>query len=275
MAGPPPSFSSFPEPSKPRPPPPTFASFPSPPRRTSSPPPAKRPRAAEFLDELGTDLGLGTSSARDRSSKREHRSSRRNESGDDDEARRRSRKGKEREREGDRDRDRDTERRHRSSRDKERERDKSYRRKDDERSSRRSRRDKERETERDSDYGPAVRHTRLGSSCDSSRASFPQRSKPYQLVQAPRGDDVPSVPHASTSADTAPSSEKPLYYESRRGDENNLRYGGLHRGDVPRYRRFGAGRIVGLNEGLRITKETAHTGRGVEVAPLNRFKAGL
>ncbi|GJN91570.1 hypothetical protein Rhopal_004593-T1 [Rhodotorula paludigena] len=245
MAGPPPSFSSFPEPPKPRPPPPTFASFPSPPRRTSSPPPAKRPRAAEFLDELGTDLGLGPSRARDRSSKREHRSSRRNESGDDDEARRRSRKGKEREREGDRDRDREGERRHRSSRDKERERDKGHRRKDDERSSRRSRRDKEREMERDSDYGPT-------------------RSKPYQLVQAPRGDDAPSVPRASTSADTAPSSEKPLYYESRRGDENNLRYGGLHRGDVPRYRRFGAGRIIGLNEGLRITKETAYTGRGVE-----------
>lgn len=30
--------------------------------------------------------------------------------------------------------------------------------------------------------------------------------------------------------------------------------------------------MLGLNEGLRITRETAYTGRGVEVAPLNRFK---
>lgn len=32
-----------------------------------------------------------------------------------------------------------------------------------------------------------------------------------------------------------------------------------------------AGRVLGLNDGLRITKETAYTGRGVEVGPIRRF----
>lgn len=77
---------------------------------------------------------------------------------------------------------------------------------------------------------------------------------------------------ASKHGDDDSTSDRPLFYESRRGDENNLRYGGLHRGDVPRYRRLGEGRVVGLNEGLRITRETAYSGRGVEVAPLNRFR---
>lgn len=32
-----------------------------------------------------------------------------------------------------------------------------------------------------------------------------------------------------------------------------------------------AGRILGLDNGLRITKETAYTGRGIEVAPHRAF----
>ena len=69
--------------------------------------------------------------------------------------------------------------------------------------------------------------------------------------------------------------EKPLFYESRKGDDLNIVYGGLHRGDIPRYRREGAGRVVGLNGGLRITRETAYTGKGVEIAPLNRYRVCL
>ena len=89
---------------------------------------------------------------------------------------------------------------------------------------------------------------------------------------------------------------RPEYYSSYKGDELNLRYGGLHRGDVPKYRRIGgkfssnppiivpsldmlravpAGRVIGLNDGLRITKETAYTGRGVEIAPSRQFQVRL
>lgn len=52
----------------------------------------------------------------------------------------------------------------------------------------------------------------------------------------------------------------------------NVRYGGLDKSKVPRYRRLGAGRVVGFNSGLRITKETAYTGRGLEVGPLAQYR---
>ncbi|BGP44730.1 hypothetical protein JCM10450v2_000544 [Rhodotorula kratochvilovae] len=259
---PPPSFSSFPDQRTPAPPAPAFSSFPSPPRpsrRSDSPPPAKRSKAADFLDQVGEDLGIVPAEPRRASHRRDKRddrpsatSSRRRHDDDGHERDRRSSR-----RDYDRSGDKEDQRRHRSSRDKERDRDKerSSRRRDDDRDKeRRSGRDKgkEREMERDSDYGP-------------------KRSKPYQLVQASGGEEVPSVPVGSTSADATPA-KMPLFYESRRGDENNLRYGGLHRGDVPKYRRLGGGRVLGLNEGLRITRETAYTGRGVEIAPLNRFR---
>lgn len=79
------------------------------------------------------------------------------------------------------------------------------------------------------------------------------------------------VERPPASAEPA-STDRPVYYESKRGDENNLRYGGLHRGDVPRYRRVAGGKVLGLNDGLRITKETAYTNRGMEIAPVNRFR---
>ncbi|GAA5908743.1 hypothetical protein JCM8208_006776 [Rhodotorula glutinis] len=273
----PPSFSSFPDPEPPKPPAPASSSLASPPRppRSDSPPPTKRSRAVDFLDSLSTDLGLATSDSR-ATSKRHHRDDRpstssRTRHGDDRDRdrdrddRRREGSGSSRRDKGEREKDQGRERRHRSSRDdrderrhgeRERRRDEDgSRRRHDEHKSRDKGKGKEREMERDSDYGP-------------------KRSKPYQLVQAPHGgeDDALPVVVRSSGVDELTLSHKPLFYESRRGDENNLRYGGLHRGDVPKYRRLGGGRVVGLNEGLRITRETAYTGRGVEISPLNRFR---
>uniref|UniRef100_A0A0K3C9N5 BY PROTMAP: gi/647394756/emb/CDR35990.1/ RHTO0S01e11694g1_1 [Rhodosporidium toruloides] n=1 Tax=Rhodotorula toruloides TaxID=5286 RepID=A0A0K3C9N5_RHOTO len=183
MAGraPPPSFSSFPDLSKPRQPP-SFSSFPSPPRpstsKEDSPPPAKRHRAADFLDELEEELGI------------------------DD-----RRKGQRRE------------------------------------------------------------ETRSRRSEEEDRTT----KTPHDLVLATLSADSTPGP-AQLSEPAVPDTDKPVFYESRRGDPNNLRYGGLHRGDVPKYRRVGAGKVIGLNDGLRITRETAYSGRGVEIAPVNRFK---
>ncbi|KPV78517.1 uncharacterized protein RHOBADRAFT_50976 [Rhodotorula graminis WP1] len=277
MAGgaPPPSFSSFPDTHPPKPPAPAFSSYPSPPLppRSTSPPPSKRSRATDFLDNLGTDLGISASESR--SSCRRHggddrptTSSRRRHDDDRDRDRDERRKpaaGSSRRDDGERERGKGGEHGHRSRRDDrderrhgERERrrdDDGSRRRHDERRSRDKGKGKERDLERDSDYGP-------------------KRSKPYQLVQALNGgeDDALPVVVRSSRVNEDSASDKPLFYESRRGDENNLRYGGLHRGDVPKYRRLGGGRVVGLNEGLRITRETAYTGRGVEISPLNRFR---
>ncbi|GAA5887659.1 hypothetical protein JCM5296_004450 [Sporobolomyces johnsonii] len=241
----PPSFDSFPDRSA-KPPPPSFTSFPSPPRPSSSRAdrPTPPPRAADFLQELGQEIGIKgdepTSSSR--SERRETDDQRRRREHDSD--RRHSSKGRHREKDRDKegrgsskpyrdDRDRDREGRHRR----------------DDRSERRSKGKEREKHQRDSDYGP-------------------KRSKSYQLVQAAPDVDLPSPAAPVPSVE----GEKPLFYESRRGDDFNIVYGGLHRGDVPKYRREGAGRVIGLNEGLRITKETAYSGRGVEIAPLNRYK---
>ncbi|GAA6047144.1 hypothetical protein JCM3770_006922 [Rhodotorula araucariae] len=254
----PPSFSSFPDLQQPAQPAPAPAPAPPrPSRRSASPPRHKRSRAADFLEQVSVDLGIALgderpSHKRDKRDDRPSTSSRKPRDEGDYE-----RTGRSARRDEDRRRDQGDERRHRSNRDKERVRDtdrSSKTRDDNPVKERRTARDKgkEREMERDSDYGP-------------------KRNKPYQLVQAPRGSESPAVPIPSTSS-IATLAERPLFYESRRGDENNLRYGGLHRGDVPKYRRLGGGRVLGLNGGLRITRETAYTGRGVEIAPLNRFR---
>ncbi|BGO94695.1 hypothetical protein NBRC10512_004875 [Rhodotorula toruloides] len=264
MAGraPPPSFSSFPDPDKPRPPP-SFSSFPSPPRpstsREDSPPPAKRPRAADFLDELGGELGISDDrkgkkreKTRSRRSEEEERTSTRRRERDErssvddrrgEKGREARRKGKERERERELDRKRDGDRRHRS---KERER----RHRDEDGSRRRRSSEREDLEERRKTEKGKTPHDLVLATLSAETAS---------------GSSLPPDPPASDT-------DKPVFYESRRGDPNNLRYGGLHRGDVPKYRRVGAGKVIGLNDGLRITRETAYSGRGVEIAPVNRFK---
>ncbi|GAA5972334.1 hypothetical protein JCM11641_002413 [Rhodosporidiobolus odoratus] len=242
----PPSFSSFP--TQP-PPPPAFSSFPSPPRPPSStqqvaPPPAKRQRAEQFLDDLGGELGMQPQPKRDsrRSERRdtnqhddERAEGRRREGDEGERYKYRDRKGKEREREH------EEVRRHRSLREKDAKR-KSVDRDDRDR-------DRDRETQRHKEKKKS--------------------GKSYRLI--------PTLPSTSTSvaspvAASSASSEKAMFYSSRRGDDWNIRYGGLHRGDIPKYSRYGRGKVIGLNEGLRITRESAYSGRGVEVAPVNRSK---
>ena len=51
----------------------------------------------------------------------------------------------------------------------------------------------------------------------------------YDLVKIP-----PSEGKKSSTTN-----EDPLFYNDFKGDDLNIRYGGLHKGDVPRYRRLG------------------------------------
>ncbi|RPD81960.1 DUF1740-domain-containing protein [Lentinus tigrinus ALCF2SS1-7] len=59
-----------------------------------------------------------------------------------------------------------------------------------------------------------------------------------------------------------------VYFTDRKGDPLNVRYGGLHAGDVPKYRLVDWGRkVLGLSPALSVV----HRGRGgVEVAPFGR-----
>ncbi|GAA6015188.1 hypothetical protein JCM11491_000498 [Sporobolomyces phaffii] len=264
----PPSFSSFPEPAPPpkRAPPPSFASFP-----TQSPPPptapkSKRPWARDFLEELGAEIGI---SEPRREQKRT--SARRSRDADDLDDRTSTSHAKDKGKGRARDRD---ERKSRSSRDERDRHDRHSSRKDHRKERTSESQAKERDSRREDDR-PNVRCTR-GSRCcmrvlirGSQRS---QRNGSYQLAQSSTSALVSPDSTFATSAAVEVRRERPLFYESRKGDDLNIVYGGLHRGDVARYRRQGAGRVLGLNDGLRISRETAYTGRGVEIAPLNRYK---
>lgn len=232
---PPPSFSSFPDLSKPKVPPPSFSSFPAP----QPPPPqhllddserpSKRAKATDFLEGLRDELGHKSGGR-----SREHRSSR--EGSSNRESGHRSRRDSDREekssrsryKESDRDRDgREKKDRHREGR-----------------KSKGKEKEREPEPERDSDYGEKVS---FASTVEDQRELTtklcipPQRRKPYQFAQAEFNDDVP-VRRPSPP----PEPDKPLFYSSRQPDDLNIRYGGLHRGDVPRYRRLGGQLLAAL-----------------------------
>lgn len=46
----------------------------------------------------------------------------------------------------------------------------------------------------------------------------------------------------------------------RRGDKDNLKYGGNHSYDVPIYKRSGGGRVLGLPSNQRIDKSVVKSG---------------
>ncbi|KAK4703296.1 nuclear exosome regulator NRDE2, partial [Phenoliferia sp. Uapishka_3] len=228
MAPPPPSFSSFPEPKKPNQsiPPPKFDSFPRPRR---SPSPDARPPPPKRPPASAAFLdGLQdelVASGKGFEERAVASSSKSRKHHADDERR------SKREPEG-----KSSSSRHGKGSEK--------REKDLEKADRKERKERKREREeRDSDYG--------------------QSKKSYKLVKALANGATRSPSPRQDEPSAA--SEPRTFYSDRRGDEYNIRYGSLHKGDVPRYRRLGAGRIVGLNSGLRITKESAYTNRGLEV----------
>ncbi|OSC99517.1 DUF1740-domain-containing protein [Trametes coccinea BRFM310] len=76
--------------------------------------------------------------------------------------------------------------------------------------------------------------------------------------------------HADSEISLASIKEGLLYITDRRGDPLNVRYGGLHAGDVPKYRLVDGGRrVLGLPHGLSVV----YRGRGgVEIALSGRRK---
>ncbi|TBU34597.1 NRDE-2, necessary for RNA interference-domain-containing protein [Dichomitus squalens] len=61
-----------------------------------------------------------------------------------------------------------------------------------------------------------------------------------------------------------------VYFTDRKGDPLNVRYGGLHAGDIPKHRLVGGGkRVLGLSPALSVV----HRGRGgIEIGPFGRRK---
>ncbi|KAK4054854.1 hypothetical protein OIV83_000778 [Microbotryomycetes sp. JL201] len=154
---------------------------------------------------------------------------------------------------------------------------------DSEDKSRRSKKPRESSSTGDKEIWNELRHDSrtkgmLNTHPRDRRGSFVLNGKSYQLVQYESSKDKsstlrPEVPDDKATQVGPDVNERKVYYSDKRGDELNIQYGSLHRGSVPKYRRLGAGRVLGLNDGLRITKETAYTGRGVEVAPIRNCQA--
>lgn len=64
------------------------------------------------------------------------------------------------------------------------------------------------------------------------------------------------------------SADRSLYTIDTRGDKDALTYGRLYQWDIPRYFRYGAGRILGLTPAYRIDRASAKAGVGLEVRKL-------
>lgn len=235
----PPSFSSFPDAAtKPRPQPPSFSSFPELGRpqlklestaansNATSLSSSKRARAADFLDELGQELGVTSTS----DSRREHKS-RRDDATERNSERHRSRSSKGKDKVSDSDKD------SRDHRSRDRDHGRSKKRKDSAAGN---------AWDRESEYGPQVSLDSHSNTDILLTSPMSQRRKPYQLIQS-SADDVP-VRSKTPPAEAMP--EKPFYKLSSSGDSLNIRYGGLHRGDVPKYRRLG-GENASLGESCR------------------------
>ncbi|KAH9847402.1 DUF1740-domain-containing protein [Lenzites betulinus] len=120
--------------------------------------------------------------------------------------------------------------------------------------------DKHRRDDRAEDRGQHRKH----------RSRSPRGHKGYggsdderRKVEEDRHHDDPDFEVASVR-------ERLVYYTDRKGDVLNVRYGGLHAGDVPKYRLVDSGRkVLGLGPGLSVV----HRGRGgVEVGRFGRRK---
>ncbi|KAI9489261.1 NRDE-2, necessary for RNA interference-domain-containing protein [Zychaea mexicana] len=55
------------------------------------------------------------------------------------------------------------------------------------------------------------------------------------------------------------------YIVDKRGDKDNLTYGGLHSYDVPSYHREGGGYVIGLSSSVKIDKASATSGRTLQI----------
>jgi tetratricopeptide (TPR) repeat protein len=84
--------------------------------------------------------------------------------------------------------------------------------------------------------------------------------------KVPRKRRSPSPPR---NARTQESSTDRPYFSDRRGDPDVLRYGSMNRYDIPPYRRFGHGFILGLSAYQKIDREQS-TDRKILVTPATR-----
>ncbi|KAF2216121.1 hypothetical protein CERZMDRAFT_93424 [Cercospora zeae-maydis SCOH1-5] len=105
------------------------------------------------------------------------------------------------------------------------------------------------------------RHHARGSRDDSPHAEHRRRERDVEH----RLKGATTSGHRETDADLRTLDgtsdraleESDLFLIDRRGDSKNVEYGSLHRYSVPPYRRAGNGRVIGLDAGFKIDRETS------------------
>jgi hypothetical protein len=114
-------------------------------------------------------------------------------------------------------------------------------------------------------------------------ASFRPKPKPApeppKEPQRPEKVEKPSKETAPSRREKSPSSSKKLpdqnassrkpYFSDRRGDADVVRYGVLNRYDIPSYRRYGRGFVLGLSRAQKIDREYS-TDKKIYITPATR-----
>ncbi|KAG6851218.1 hypothetical protein H0H93_015228 [Arthromyces matolae] len=75
--------------------------------------------------------------------------------------------------------------------------------------------------------------------------------------------------NTSPEGDVTSKESSRIYYFDRNGDPYNVQYGGLHAGDVPKYRLIDRKSILGLSRAWAVTHRT---GKGIELGPVGQRK---
>ncbi|KAI1793871.1 NRDE-2, necessary for RNA interference-domain-containing protein [Ganoderma leucocontextum] len=124
---------------------------------------------------------------------------------------------------------------------------------------------KHKQKHRDREDGERVRHKNR-----SRSRSLTRERERYTLDDDERRKREEDRGHKREDADRRSAKEGLVYFTDQKGDPLNVRYGGLHAGDVPKYWLVGGGkRVLGLSPALSVV----YRGRGgVEVAPFGRRK---
>ncbi|CAO2652654.1 Nn.00g009370.m01.CDS01 [Neocucurbitaria sp. VM-36] len=114
-------------------------------------------------------------------------------------------------------------------------------------------------------------------------ASFRPKPKaapePSKETRKPSVEERPSKEKARTKTTNSSQSERPassrdvltskIYFSDRRGDSDIRRYGTLNRYDIPAYRRYGHGLVLGLSPDQKIDRDYT-TDTRIRVAPVTR-----
>nr|VWO94247.1 Pre-mRNA-splicing factor CLF1 (crooked-neck-like protein 1) [Ganoderma boninense] len=113
--------------------------------------------------------------------------------------------------------------------------------------------------------GERARHKRRS----SSRSPTRERQR-YGLEDDERRKWEEDRGHRKEDVDRRNAEQGLVYFTDQKGDPLNVRFGGLHAGDVPRYRLVGGGKkVLGLNPTLSVV----YRGRGgLEIGPFGRRK---